>query len=304
MRIFRALDSINTDRECAIALGLFDGLHKAHRAVIASALNSGLTPAVFTFTMNDNHPASKNGFVPLMSVEKRVCGIEKLGVELLLMPDFSEFANLSAEEFVEDVLFSKMKARVLCCGYDFRFGKGNSGDVNLLKDLCDRHGARLEVVDCITENGKTVSSSAVRTALSEGDMQTYFDMCGRFFSIESTVVHGNRIGRTLSFPTINQSLDTNCLAPRFGVYASRTHVGDKSFPSITNIGIKPTVSSESSVLAETYIFDFDGDLYGAKITVELMFFVRPERKFSSTDELKFAIETDIKTVKKWFQRLP
>lgn len=302
MRIFRALDSINTDRECAIALGLFDGLHKAHRAVIASALNSGLVPAVFTFTMNGTHPASKKGFVPLMTTEERVHGIENLGVELLLMPDFSEFANLSAQEFVEDILFSRMKAKVLCCGYDFRFGKGNSGDVSLLKELCDKHGAKLEVVDCVSENGKAISSSAVRTALIEGDMQTYFDMCERFFSIESTVVHGNRIGRTLNFPTVNQPLDTGCLAPRFGVYASRTNIGGKLYPSITNIGTKPTVSNENLVLAETHIFDFDRDLYGEKITVELVNFIRPEQKFSSTDELKIAIECDIKTVKNSFKK--
>lgn len=302
MRIFTTLDSINNDRECAIALGLFDGLHKAHRAVIASALNSGLTPAVFTFTMNSTHPASKKDFVPLMTEKERVEGIERLGVELLLMPDFSEFANLSAEEFAEDVLFSKMKARVLCCGYDFRFGKGNSGDVSLLKELCGKHGARLEVVDCITENGKPVSSSAVRTALVEGDMQTYFDMCKRFFSVESEVVGGNRLGRTMSFPTVNQPLDFNVLSPRFGVYASRTNIGGKAYPSITNVGTKPTVSSGETVLAETHIFDFDNDLYGEKITVELLRFVRPEQKFSSTEELRAAIEADIKTVKCLFEK--
>ena len=304
MRIFTTLDSINTERECAIALGLFDGLHKAHRAVIASALDSGLVPAVFTFTMNSTRPASKKGFVPLMSAEERVRGIENLGVELLLMPDFSEFANLSAEEFVEDVLFSRMKAKVLCCGFDFRFGKGNSGDVSLLKALCDKHGAILKVVDCIAKNGKTVSSSTVRNALVEGDMQTYFDMCDRYFTVKSTVVSGNRIGRTLNFPTVNQPLDSNCLVPRFGVYASRTHVGDEIFTSITNVGTKPTVSNDTTVLAETNIFDFDKDLYGKEIVVELVHFVRAERKFSSTDELKSAIESDIKTVKKWFLRLP
>lgn len=300
MRIFTTLDSINNDRECAIALGLFDGLHKAHRAVIASALDSGLVPAVFTFTMNSSHPASKKGFMPLMTVEKRVDSLEALGVELLLMPDFSEFANLSAEEFVEDVLFDRMKAKILCCGYDFRFGRKNLGDISLLQKLCDKHGATLRVVGCVTENGKTVSSSAVRTALSEGDMQTYFDMCGRRFSIKSVVVHGNRIGHTLRFPTVNQPLDEGCLAPRFGVYASLTHIGGKAYPSITNVGTKPTVSSETAVLAETNIFDFDEDLYGKEIEVELVEFIRPEQKFSSTDELRLAIEADIKKAKELF----
>ena len=302
MRIFTTLDSINTDRECAIALGLFDGLHKAHRAVIASALETGLVPAVFTFTMNSTHPASKKGFVPLMSVKDRVEGIEKLGVELLLMPDFSEFANLSPEEFVEDVLFSRMKAKVLCCGFDFRFGKGNSGDIALLKTLCDKHGAVLKVVDCIEENGNTVSSSALRNALIDGDMQTYFDMCERFFSVESAVVRGNRIGRTLNFPTVNQPLETGCLAPRFGVYASRTTVDGRVFDSITNVGTKPTVSNNDEVLAETNIFGFEGDLYGKEITVELVHFIRPERRFTSVDQLKSAIEDDIKTAANFFKR--
>ncbi len=291
MRIFTTLDSINNDRECAIALGLFDGLHKAHQAVIASAVDSGLVPAVFTFTTNSSHPASKKDFVPLMSVQDRIDGIEKLGAELLLIPDFSEFSNLSAEEFVVDVLFNKMKAKILCCGFDFRFGR-DLGDVTLLKRLCEEHGARLVVIDCITENGKTVSSSAMRSALCEGDMKTYFDMCKRYFSVNSAVVHGKKLGSKMSFPTINQPIDTSVLTPRFGVYASLTHIDGEVYPSVTNVGTKPTVSKSETVLAETNIFDFDGELYDRCVKVELVSFIRPEKKFFSTDELRLAIASD------------
>ena len=292
MRIFTTLDSINNNRECAISLGLFDGLHKAHQAVIASAVKSGLVPAVFTFTMNSAHPASKKEFTPLMAVEERIEGIKKLGAELLLMPDFAEFSNLSAEDFVVDILFGRMKAKMLCCGYDFRFGKGNLGNVDLLKSLCDEHGARLVVIDRVTANGKTVSSSAMRTALCEGDMNTYRDMCGRYFSINSTVIHGKKLGSKMSFPTINQTLDTTVLATRFGVYASLTHIGGVVYPSVTNVGTKPTVSSSKTVLAETNIFDFSGELYDEQIKVELIHFIRPEKKFSATDELRLAIASD------------
>ncbi len=292
MVVFKTLDSIHNDCECAIALGLFDGLHKAHQAVIASAVDSGLVPAVFTFTMNRSTPDSKKSFVPLMTEQKRVEGIENLGAKLLLMPDFSEFADLSAEEFVEDVLFSKMKAKTVCCGYDFRFGKKNSGDISLLKTLCDKHGVKLNVIDCVSVNGSTVSSTAVRNALIQGDMQTYFDMCGRYFSVESEVVHGKRLGRTMNFPTINQPLDSDVLIPRFAVYASLTHVDGKAYPSVTNVGTKPTVTEKGNLLAETNIFGFDGELYGKRVKVELVKFIREEKKFDSVDELRLAIAND------------
>lgn len=292
MVIFKTLDSIHNDCECAISLGLFDGLHKAHQAVIASAVESGLVPAVFSFTMKNSTPESKKHFLPLMTEEKRVEGIKSLGAKLLLMPDFSEFADLSAEEFVEDILFTRMKAKIICCGYDFRFGKKNSGDVSLLKTLCDKHNVELKVIDCISVNGNTVSSTAVRNALIHGDMQTYLDMCGRYFSVESEVVHGNRLGRTLNFPTINQPLDASVLAPRFAVYASLTHVDGKTYPSVTNIGTKPTVTESGAILAETNIFGFDGELYGKRVKVELVKFLREEKKFDSVDELRLAIATD------------
>lgn len=301
MKIFATLDSINNDRECAIGLGLFDGLHKAHRAVIGSAVESGLVPAVFTFTMNSSLPASKKGFLPLMTVQERIDGIRNLGAELLLIPDFSEFSALSAEEFVEDVLFGRMKAKMLCCGFDFRFGKGNSGDVSLLKSLCDKHNAKLCVIDCVRAGDKAVSSSAVRAALADGDMKTYCDMCGRYFSVKSAVVHGKRLGSRMSFPTINQPLDSSVLAPRFGVYASLTHVAGKVYPSVTNVGTKPTVSTDSTVLAETNIFDFDGDLYEKEVRVELIEFLRPEQKFASTEELRNAIAADRKTASEFFK---
>lgn len=301
MKIFATLDSINNDRECAIGLGLFDGLHKAHRAVIASAVESGLVPAVFTFTMNSSLPASKKGFVPLMTVQERIDGIRNLGAELLLIPDFSEFSALSAEEFVEDVLFGRMKAKMLCCGFDFRFGKGNSGDVSLLKSLCDKHNAKLCVIDCVRAGEKAVSSSAVRSALADGDMKTYRDMCGRYFSVKSAVIHGKRLGSRMSFPTINQPLDSSVLAPRFGVYASLTHVAGCVYYSVTNVGTKPTVSTDSTVLAETNIFDFDGDLYEKEVRVELIEFLRPEQKFASTEELRNAIAADRKVASEFFK---
>lgn len=291
MKIFTTLDSINNDRECAISLGLFDGLHKAHQAVIASAVDSGLVPAVFTFTTDGSHPASKKGFIPLMSVQDRIDGIEKLGAKLLLIPDFSEFSHLTAEEFVVDILFGRMKAKVLCCGFDFRFGR-DLGGVDLLKKLCDKHGARLFVIDCMTENGKTVSSSAMRKALCEGDLETYRDMCGRYFSVNSAVIHGRKLGSKMNFPTINQPIDASILAPRFGVYASLTHVDGKTYPSVTNVGTKPTVSSSETVLAETNIFGFDEELYDRCVTVELVHFLREEKKFDSVDELRLAIATD------------
>lgn len=302
MIIFDTLDSINNTTPCAIALGLFDGLHKGHRAVISSTFGLGLAPAVFTFTMNNSRPDSKRNFAPLMTVEERKNAFEKLGVKLLLMPDFLQFAEISPESFVLDILFDKMKAEVICCGYDFRFGKNGAGDTELLKKLCEENGRRLCVTAPVTAHGITVSSTNMRKALTAGDMESYFEMCDRFFTVNSEVIHGNRVGRRMNFPTINQSVSTQVVVPRFGVYASLARVDGVEYPAVSNIGIKPTVSTENTPLCETFILDFSGDLYGKKVSVELLSFLRDERKFSSTEELKAQISRDSANAKAFFDR--
>lgn len=292
MVIFDSLEKIAVPTPCAVALGLFDGVHKAHRAVLQAAADTALPLAVFTFRTDRAVPASKPHFEPLMTPEHRARVLESLGCVYLAIPEFDEFSALSPEAFAEHVLVERMNARAVCCGYDFRFGKNGAGDAALLCELGKRFGFSVHVTDCMTVGGIPVSSTAMRRALSDGDMALYRAMCGDDYTVTAPIRHGKALGRTLDFPTVNQPLDPAEKLPRFGVYVSDVQIGNAHFRGVSNIGIKPTVTDAHIPLCETHILGFHGDLYGQVISVRLLAFLRDEKKFCSVEELKSAIAAD------------
>lgn len=191
---------------------------------------------------------------------------------------------------MQEVLFARLNARRLCCGADFRFGRGKAGDAALLERLCAQAGAELAVLSPVELDGEKISSTRIRQAVSAGDMPQASRLLGRPFGFTLEVIHGNHIGGSkLGTPTINQALPEELIFPRFGVYAAWCQVEGERFYGVCNVGIKPTVGSDR-VLAETWMPDFAGDLYGKEIQVELVEFLRPERKFDSLEELKAAIK--------------
>lgn len=283
----------------AVALGAFDGLHIGHRAVIRPAVESGLRSVVFTF--RDNPAALLGGRVRyLTTVEERLRILESWGVDTVIMPDFSEMAGLSAEAFLE-LLFADLSAKELFCGADFTFGCGAAGNTETLYAACKARDAALHVIPAVTRNGERVSATRIRNALERGDAEEAAALLGRPFGFELEVVHGNRLGRTIGIPTVNQPLPADFVLPRFGVYASAVQIGETEYFGVTNVGVKPTVGSDR-VLAETWIPDFSGDLYGRTLRLELLGFIRDERKFASLEELREVITENAVTARAIYER--
>ncbi len=302
MKIVRSLEEMGETAPSSLALGAFDGLHRGHMAVIGRACAPGeggrrLQPAVFTFSRS---PAGNSAVLTGRDKERL---LEDAGVEVLYSLEFSQVKDWEAEAFVEQVLFETCAAQRLCCGEDFRFGRGARGDTALLQTLCDRRGVDLTVVPPVKEGGEKVSSTRIRAAVEAGDISLANRLLGRPFGFSLEVIHGNHIGTGLGTPTINQAIPEGFVLPRFGVYASWCRVGGEYFYGVTNVGVKPTVGSDR-VLAETWMPEFQGDLYGKRVRVFLLEFLRPEKKFGSLEELKAAIQTNGEQAKEVAAQVP
>lgn len=304
MRILDSLGSL-TEGEYSgsiVALGFFDGVHAGHRAVLCRAVQEagerGLTPGVFTFRTGAGapRPQSKQDAAALLTEEQKWDIFDSLGLSFCLCPPFESFSFLSPQEFFQSVLVEKMGAKGLCCGKDYRFGCGAVGDVTLLKRLCETQGVTLTVVDEVLQGQDPVRSTRIRELLLAGEAEQAARLMGRPLMLDTPVIKGNQLGRTIGSPTINQEFPPGFLIPRYGVYATLVQVNGKSYAGVTNVGVKPTVGSPVP-LSETYILDFSGDLYGQRIRVYFLQFLRPEQKFPSIDALKEKIQENAVTAK-------
>ena len=273
-----------------VALGTFDGLHLGHKAVITAEKTEYQRKLALMFT---KHPQlSLKGEAPgaLITPEKEKEILSGWGVTAEYV-DFSQICNLTPEAFVDDILIKKFNASSVACGFNYRFGKDASGDAKALLRLCAEREIKVTVVDAVEYENETVSSTRIRQALREGRMKDVKNMLGRYFSYDFLVVHGDERGRVLGSPTINQFFDEDFAVPQFGVYASFTVVDGKTYPSVTNIGVRPTFKN-SEKRSETNILGFNGDLYGKHPEVFIVEKMREEMKFSSLDELKSQIDKD------------
>ncbi|MEG2770250.1 MAG: bifunctional riboflavin kinase/FAD synthetase, partial [Oscillospiraceae bacterium] len=284
----------------AVALGYFDGVHLGHRAVINAACDyakkENLCSGVFTFTFNGE--ASKKGF-SIMPLKQREERIEKLGVDEYICLSFCDIKELSPEEFVKDFLQEKLCAKAVFCGNNYRFGKNAAGDIELLKTLCAKANIKVFVVEMAQYKNELISSTVIKTALTQGEIEKANAMLGMPYEINFEVVHGKAFGRTLGFPTINQPYPENILIPKNGVYITKTFINGKWYPSATGIGNRPTVGGEN-VSCETFIVDFNGDLYGDAPRVQFCKYFAPTVKFDSVDELKAYINNAASAAKKSF----
>lgn len=267
-----------------IALGAFDGLHVAHAEVLRGA------QAVLLF---EEHPQKTLcGAAPpqLLADEERRARLLDAGLELLVIP-FEDVAGLAPETFFWDILIGRYEAGGLRCGYHYRFGAGAAGTPELLRALCCAAGVALSVVPMVEYQGEAVSSTRIRAALADGRMEDAAAMLGRPFGFAFEVVMGDRIGRLLGAPTLNQKFPEGFAIPRFGVYASQAFVGGRWRYAVTNVGRRPCFDC-NELRSETHVMGFKGDLYGQKVPVRLLRFLREEMKFASLDELKVQIARD------------
>ena len=285
-----------------IALGCFDGVHKAHVAIICKAVEIANDRALDSLVWSFTEPPKKfyaPFSTPILSgKDEKERLIEALGTDVLLSVEFNEkISAIEAEEFFYEYMLHRLKAAHIVCGYNFNFGKGGKGNTEMLKKLCAENGIGFTAISSVTVDGIAVSSSTIRSLLREGKFEEARMLLGHNYAISGTVTHGQHLGTSLGFPTINQAFDEGDCPLAMGVYLTEAHVGNAKFFGITNVGCRPTVNGKG-VIAETNIFDFSDDLYGKQVRVEFIHFMRPERRFESIDALSAQVHEDIETAKK------
>ena len=280
--------------ERVVILGNFDGVHIGHQALvsegrrIADELGCALTAWTFDSVRS----------LPLCSKSDREELLLGYGADEVIFASFDEVKGMTPERFVKEILFSELNAKVAVCGYNYSFGAGGKGTPELLAELCSMHGISVTVVDKVSKNGVGISSSLIRELISKGNVEEATSLLGRPFYVKAEVTHGAGLGRTVGIPTVNFDVtDFTCL-PKFGVYATLTHIDGKRYTSVTNVGVRPTVSDNRGTTVETHILDFDGDLYGKTVKVEFLSFIRDESVFSSIEALSEQISLDASVAKK------
>lgn len=302
MRLFRHFETLPGDvRGAAVAIGNFDGVHLGHRAVIGEAGRiaraQGCPWAVLTFEPHPRRVFNPDGPpFRLTPFHRKARLIEALGVDVLFVVPFDmDMARWPAARFVETVLVQGLGATALVSGHNFAFGRGREGGPELLLELGGAFGLDYTCVHEVRDNGEEAfSSTRIRARLARGDTEGAAQLLGRPFEIEGTVLHGDRRGRTIGFPTANLDLD-DYARPAFGAYAVRVAIGDDPAAlwhhGVANLGIRPSFRSDRPLL-EAHLFDFDGDLYDKHLRVALIAYLRPEKKFDGLDALKAQIAAD------------
>ena len=276
----------------AIALGTFDGVHIGHRAVLN--LPDGYLKTAVTFAVPPKAVLLGNGGL-ITTLEDKCRILKNLGFSHIELLEFQKVRNMSALSFLE-FLKEKYNPDYISCGFNYKFGKNGEGNTEFLKKYCEENGITLKVLDCVTKDSVSVSSTVIRNMLSNGEIGKANELLSFPFSFESVVISGDKRGRTLGFPTINQKYPEQLVKVKFGVYKTLVEFDNKQYVGITNIGVRPTYKTDY-VISETYISGFSGDLYGKNIRIIPLEFLREERKFSSFDELKKQIELDLKNIK-------
>ncbi|WP_243113117.1 riboflavin biosynthesis protein RibF [Ruminococcus sp. Marseille-P6503] len=292
-------------QETVCALGLFDGVHRGHRLIIegaaAEARRRGIKSAVFTFQTDSVTSKGHDGRIEmLLTDEEKRRHFERLGADYLFSPVFGDYRQMTPEAFVRDVLKGKLHCVCAVCGTDYTFGSGAAGKAEDLIRLGKTYGIEVKVTEQLRYNGGVISSTEIRRLIRQGDIARANEMLGYRYGYTLPVEHGSELGRTWSFPTINQKIPKGLVLPKFGVYCSRVLIDGKWYNGVANIGVKPSVNVETEPLAETFIIGYEGDLYGRELELRLYEFVRPERKFASFEELKAEIGRNTEFTKKYF----
>ncbi|MFZ1701879.1 MAG: bifunctional riboflavin kinase/FAD synthetase [Pyrinomonadaceae bacterium] len=306
MKIFHGTENANIMRPTVLTLGVFDGLHLGHQrimqTVVTRARAVGAVPTAITF---DPHPRAvlhPESAPPLLqTLDQRLANFDVLGIEQAIVIKFDrEFAGQPAEDFLTDIVHDRLHAREVYLGHGFAFGKDRGGNIELLRSMGNKLGFVADEVEEVQLRGRRVSSSAIRRLLAEGRVNLARRMLGRPYGVEGVIIRGNRRGHTIGFPTANLK-PHNRVIPRFGVYATATLIDGVWRKSITNIGVRPTFESDAEPSIESYIFDFDRDLYGDVLRVRFLHRIRDERKFNGIDELKAQIEKDTARARNYFR---
>ena len=302
MQLIRGLQNLKEQPGCVLTIGNFDGIHAGHQKIIRSlvtrAKSLGLPSVVISFSVP---PESFFGRpkARLSSFRDKHLFLESLGVEKHLLIRFNkDFSQMSAQSFVEDVLLAKLKMRCCFIGDDFRFGKDRQGDYSMLENMAKTCDFVAQKVNRVTVNGKRVSSSEIRELLRQGEFSMAEELLGRPFAIGGRIMHGEKRGRTIGFPTINISIGRK-LSPVLGVFAVLIELNKKTYQGVCNVGKRPTIGGEKTLL-EVNIFDFDKNVYGEHAKVLFRHRIREEMKFESVQQLQSQIASDANIARRYF----
>lgn len=293
----RELAEVAPDKDMLLTIGVFDGVHLGHKYLLSElkkeASKRGLASGVVTFRQHPQAVLSPQTRLPFLAdLEERQRRLKETGVDMVIVLTFTrELSRLDAARFL-GWLKEHLRMRGLVIGYDFALGLGREGDTEKLRQLGREMGFSINVISPVTIGSEVVSSTAIRQALSQGDMARVSQLLGRHFSLHGRVVAGASRGRGLGFPTANLKVDPEQALPSFGVYATRAYLGGESYPSLTNIGRRPTFAEEERTI-EVYLLDFSGDLYDRELSIDIRHRLRGEKRFASAEELKAQITADV-----------
>ena len=282
----------------AVAIGKFDGVHIGHRVlledIVTTARKRGLASVVLTFSPSPESLFAGKKLPELTTLNEKREIFSNMGVDFLIeFPMTIESAATEPEDFVERFLVKQMCAKYIAAGSDLSFGKMGKGNSDLLEDCAKQYGYETHIIDKIEYKGIEISSTLIRNTIESGNMELATELLGHPYSLIGIVEHGRKLGRTIGMPTANIYVEPGKIIGPNGVYYSQTIVDGVTYASTSNVGIKPTVVEEGRLTCETFLYNYDGDLYGKNIEVRLLKFVRPEMKFDSIDALKNQMERDI-----------
>lgn len=305
----RELARVAPGRPSAVTIGVFDGVHRGHQHLVAGLIEraraEGLAAVAITFNPHPRTVIRPGVAVTyLTSLEERVELLQSLGLDAVGVLAFtSELAQLSPRDFLA-LLVEELQMRVLMIGPDFALGRNRAGTIGVMRQVGEELGFTVEVAPLLAEDDEKVGSSSIRQSLSEGDVSRVRRLLGRPFSLRGPVVAGDRRGRTLGFPTANIAIGLDRALPAFGIYATRAYVGEASYESCTSIGIRPTFDVEPRPTVETYIIDFDEDIYGREMRIDMLERLRGEQKFDTVEELIAQMHNDIEQTRAYFRAHP
>jgi riboflavin kinase/FMN adenylyltransferase len=306
MQLVTDTTHFQSPKESTLTIGTFDGIHIGHQRIIAQVVDTArqrhLIPTVLTFFPHPRMVLNPSAPIALIqTIEERANLLEKYGIEQLVIQPFDkEFASLTAEDYVKEVLVKKLKAKVIIIGYDHRFGKNRSAGIEELKAFGEQYHFEVIEIPVQEVDSLSVSSTKIRSALNQGNIEQATHYLGYPFSLSGKVVHGQKIGRTLGYPTANiQVANTHKLIPKIGVYAVYSIIEGEKIYGMLSIGKNPTIEGKGESI-EVYFFDFDKDLYGKEIRVYFVAFLREEVKFHSLEALKTQLKMDENIARQYF----
>ena len=290
-------NTFSGSKNTVVTIGTFDGVHIGHQKIVNRLVNQAeLDSVILTFFPHPRMVLQQDNTIKLLhTIEEKTTVLEQLGLDHLVIHPFTkEFSRLTAQQFVEDILVNQLKAKKIIIGYDHRFGRNRTADISTFKDFGEQYGFVVEEITKQDVDDVAVSSTKIRTALQKGQIEKANAFLGQPYMLTGTIVKGKGIGKTLGYPTANiQIEEAYKLIPKNGVYIVKTNFKGITYFGMMNIGTNPTVGGKSQTI-ETYFFNMDTDLYGSKMTIQMLKRIRDEKKFASVDQLIEAMQNDEK----------